>query len=108
MGALDWLNQAFRSAGDWVQQKVIRPLSSGVDWVNQNVVQPAAGALKNLPVVGSVAQAVGQAGNAVSNIGQMAAGKRQFNLGEALGNVQDAAGGGRAVYDAIQKRRKVA
>jgi len=105
MGAFDWLTQGIAKAGDWLRQNVANPVSRGLGWVNQNVVQPVAGALKNLPGIGTVAQAAGQAGNAVQNLSEMAAGKRKFNVGEALGNVQQAADSGREIYGAMKKRK---
>lgn len=102
---IDWLKQAFSNAGAWVRDKVITPVSKGIEWTNQKIVQPAANALKNLPVIGTVASAVGQAGNAAQNLSQMATGKRKFDVGEALGNVNDVGAGGKAVYDAVKKRR---
>lgn len=105
MGFIDWIKQTASNVGKFVQDKVIKPVSSGVGWVNQNIVQPAANALKDLPVIGSVAQAVGQGGNAAQNLSEMAAGKRKFNVGEALGSAKQIADSGQTVYGAVKKRK---
>lgn len=101
MGLFDWVNQA----GNWLRDNIAKPVSTGINWVNQNVVQPAANALQNVPVVGDVAKAVGQVGNAAQNIGEMAAGKRKADLGEALGNVNTIKSSGQQVYDTVKKRK---
>lgn len=105
MGVLDWIKQTASNVGNWVQDKIIKPTSSAIGWVNQNVVQPAAGALKDLPVIGSVAQAVGQGGNSAQNLSEMAAGKRKFNVGEALGSAQQIGNSAQTVYGAVKKRK---
>lgn len=105
MSVLDWIKQTASNVGNFFQTKIAPAVNKGIEWANQKIVQPVAGALKNLPVIGSVASAVGQAGNAAQNLSEMAAGKRKFDVGEALGSAKEIGAGGQAVYNAVNKRR---
>jgi len=106
MSIIDWFQQAASNVGNFFTQKVLPAVNKGIEWTNQNIVQPVAGALKDIPVIGSVAGAVGQAGNAAQNLSEMAAGKRKFELGAALGAAKDVKAGGEAIYGAVNKKRK--
>lgn len=105
MGFGDWLKQSFGKVNDWWNQNVSQPWHKAIEWTNQKIIQPGAQVLKNVPIIGGIAEGAGTIGNAVESLSAQNVGKKPRDIGSTVSDLGNIVKGGAQIYGSAKRVR---